>query len=473
LIRYKQFGVQNVISAEGTGMTNSPKFFDQLKSWEVARLIPTLPESKREERATSVLLATFRAVPIFALDMLKSAGAPTGKRLKIHCLTEVVPKGQKGPKLRPDGIVFLDTGRSTWSAIVESKVGPNELNTDQIESYVALAKSLQCDAVITISNQFSALPTHHPVAIQKGKLGKLGLYHFSWLSLVSKAVLLAGNKQVDDPEQAFLLDELIRYLQSPKSGVSLMTQIGPGWKRTCGQVLQGVQLLKSADEVKQAVTSWEQLTRYLALQLTLAVNKPVSLYLTRKQAQNPESRVKDHVAELVTPPHFSLTDYFEIPNAAGKLKITADFSRRALDFSMMVVSPKDKSFATACVNWLLRQLKADNLELLIRANWPGRTPATMATIRELREEPSQILPPGCKSLPTSLEVVRVMDLAGKFQQKRKFVEIAESEMIRFYEDVGQHLKNWVPPPPKIKKTPTTEGAEEPAREEFRIPGIDE
>ncbi|MFC1606282.1 hypothetical protein ACFL33_05420, partial [Pseudomonadota bacterium] len=85
-------------------MSNDPKFFDQLKSWDVARLIPTLPESKREERATSILLSAFRVVPAFALDMLKEAGAPTGKRVKIHCLTEVVPKGQKGAKLRPDGI---------------------------------------------------------------------------------------------------------------------------------------------------------------------------------------------------------------------------------------------------------------------------------------------------------------------------------------------------------------------------------
>ena len=62
-------------------MANHQKFLNQLKSWDVARLIPTLPESKREERATSILLATFRVVPAFALDMLKEAGSPTGKRV--------------------------------------------------------------------------------------------------------------------------------------------------------------------------------------------------------------------------------------------------------------------------------------------------------------------------------------------------------------------------------------------------------
>ncbi len=452
-------------------MSNHQKFLDQFKSWDVARLIPTLPESKREERATSILLAAFRVVPAFALDMLKEAGAPTGKRVKIHCLTEVVPKGQGGAMLRPDGVVIIDTGRSIWSAIIESKVGLNNLDSAQIEAYVGLARNLQCNAVITISNQFSTIPTHHPISIPKNKLGKIGLYHFSWLSLVSRAVHLAGSKQVDDPEQSFILDELIRYLQNAKSGVSLMTQVGPGWKSTGGQILQGVRLLKSSDDVEQAVTSWQQLTRYLALQLSLVLAKPVSIYLTRIQARDPESRIKAHIEELVGP--HSLTDYFEIPNAAGKLRVTADFSRRALDFSMMVVSPKNKTYATACINWLLRQIKSEDSELLIRANWPGRTPATMAQVSKLREDPNLIVPNGSKALPTNLEVVRVVDLAGKFQQKRKFVEIAEMETVRFYDEVCQHLRNWVPPAPKVKKILSTDEDDELKREEIRISSVED
>lgn len=433
-------------------MSHEQKFLDRLASWDVARLIPTLPDSKREEKATSILLATFRVVPVFALDILKEAGAPTGKRVKIHCLTEVVPKGQDGAKLRPDGIIFIDTGRSTWSAIIESKVGLNNLDPEQIQAYVGLARNLQCDAVITISNQFSTIPTHHPVSIPKNKLGKVGLYHFSWLSLVSKAVLLASNKKVDDPEQAFILGELVRYFQNAKSGVLLMTQVGPGWKRSSEQILKGIRLLKSSDEVEQAVTSWQQLTRYLGLQLTLALSKAVSVHLTRPQIKDPEKRTKSHIDELVGP--HSLTDHFDIPNAAGKLRITADFSRRALDLSMTVASPKNKTYASACINWLLRQIKTDDPELLIRANWPGRTPPTMVKAAILREYPNSIVPNGSKSLPSSLEVVRVVDLAARFQQKRKFVEITESEVLRFYEEVCQYLKNWIPPAPKVKKTQT-------------------
>ena len=41
-----------------------------------ARLFPVLPESKKEERATSMLLSVFTMVPDFARAVLEEAGAP-------------------------------------------------------------------------------------------------------------------------------------------------------------------------------------------------------------------------------------------------------------------------------------------------------------------------------------------------------------------------------------------------------------
>ena len=63
-----------------------------LASGQKARLIPTVADSKKEERATSCLLSTFMIVPEFARQVLADAGAPVGKRLHIECYTEVVFK---------------------------------------------------------------------------------------------------------------------------------------------------------------------------------------------------------------------------------------------------------------------------------------------------------------------------------------------------------------------------------------------
>ena len=86
---------------------------DELESGQVARLIPTVADSKREERATSSLLASFMVVPGFAKQVLAAANSPVGKRVKVACYTEVVfkTKGERHP--RPDGLIVVTNGSTT------------------------------------------------------------------------------------------------------------------------------------------------------------------------------------------------------------------------------------------------------------------------------------------------------------------------------------------------------------------------
>src|SRR3546814_3315052 len=47
----------------------------------------------------------------------------------------------------------------------------------------------------------------------------------------------------------------------------------------------------------------------------------------------------------------------EIPDAASKLCLLADLSRRTITAEMNVEPPQDKKLGTACVTWLLNQLR--------------------------------------------------------------------------------------------------------------------
>ena len=53
--------------------------------------------------------------------------------------------------------------------------------------------------------------------------------------------------------------------------------------------------------------------------------------------------------------------------------------------------------------------------------------------------------------PTSFVIWMQVDDARGFGGKRKFVEQLEALVPTFYEHVGQHLKAWVPPAPKVKR----------------------
>ena len=55
------------------------------------------------------------------------------------------------------------------------------------------------------------------------------------------------------------------------------------------------------------------------------------------------------------------------------------------------------------------------------------------------------------SPPTSFVLWMQIDDVRAFGGKRKFVEELEKLVQGFYERVGQHLKAWVPPAPKVKR----------------------
>jgi len=91
----------------------------------------------------------------------------------------------------------------------------------------------------------------------------------------------------------------------------------------------------------------------------------------------------------------------------------------------------------------------------IRASWPGRAAPTQASLEALRENP-EILEAENKTLaPHSFEVLLVADLAGKFAGRRTFIEQLEEVVPLFYKDVGEHLRAYVPPPPKLKEAKST------------------
>ncbi|MEX2496146.1 MAG: hypothetical protein WD448_08665 [Woeseia sp.] len=182
---------------------------DLISSGERSRLIPVVSDMSKEERAVSPVLAAFSIVPALAHSLLQEVGGPTNQRATVRSYSQVVFKrGPTDRKWRPDGLLEVDSGRKVWRALIEAKIGNAELSGEQVECYLDLAKQMNLDALITISNQFSTLPTHHPIAVNKMKVRRVELYHFSWLSILTKARLLSDDKTIDDPEQAFITVEM-------------------------------------------------------------------------------------------------------------------------------------------------------------------------------------------------------------------------------------------------------------------------
>jgi hypothetical protein len=119
---------------------------------------------------------------------------------------------------------------------------------------------------------------------------------------------------------------------------------------------------------------------------------------------------------------------------------------------MKLEAPKDKTRATASINWITRQLKGKGVKNVgIRAYWPRRIPMTSVSLAEATENPVVLIPKGVSELPTYLEIIRVVDLAARFKGAKTFVEDSSKEFPSFYQDVGPHLSKGGANAPQIKE----------------------
>lgn len=419
-----------------------------VESGEPARLIPVVSDTSKEQRIASVLLAGMQMLPPFAGVLLSSVGQRVGKRTRVRAFTEIVPKCiKRGEKDRPDGLLMLETGRRSWSALFEIKQRKNQLESAQVERYVKLARLNGLDAVITVSNQFTARPDHHPLQLAKNRTGKVGLYHWSWMWIFTQASLLDMDDSVENPDQALLLRELVRFFGHSSAGIDGFDQMNREWKDVVRTIESRTALRRTAPEVESTVASWHEEERDLCLIMARHLGQSVRLKLDRKHRDAPLERLKDDCAKLADEHILECT--LQIPNAAGDLVITVDMKGRTISCSMQVETPKDKKSTKARVNWLLRQIaKADDPDLFVSAVWPSRAPNTTQPLDVVRGDPTTLQTENRKLAPRALEVRMVRQPAGKFAGSRKFIEYLEEAVPTYYDQVAQHLRPWQPAPPK-------------------------
>lgn len=201
-----------------------------------------------------------------------------GSRAKFECYTEVVFKGDsRDPKTRPDGLLVLRTGRKSWSALGGAKIGRTELNVEQIQTYLQLAKAHRVDAVITLSSQFTAMPAHHPLKVSRSDQRGVKLYHWSWMFMLTQSMLVLNDSENVSTEQAFILSEIVRYFRHDSTGVSTFDRMNAEWPDLVSLIKSGAGPNKSSDGVQNSVASWHQETRDTCPLLSPRRNPPGKL----------------------------------------------------------------------------------------------------------------------------------------------------------------------------------------------------
>ncbi len=416
-----------------------------------ARLIPNFAKSSQEMRLVSILLAVLGSVRPFTAQLLVSCGVRVGKKSEMDSFTEVKLTNSKVKQTdRPDGVLIV-RGRSkiSWTALFEAKVGNSEIDEEQILRYGKAAQAYGLDAVITLSNQLVPLPSHIPYSVPKPLSQKLGFYHFSWTSIRTQAMLTLKDSEDLSPEQRFILEEMVRYLEHPTSGVKSFDRMNREWQSLVLGIKRGEQFKKNWPEIENTVASWHQEERDVCLILTRRIGKRVDIRLSRKHRKDIELRFREACDDLVV--FNELRSGFDIPNAANDLEVTVNLQRRTISCSMKLQAPGDKKTPKARINWILRQLHTVKSQgVFIRAFWAGRSLSTHAALSKVQADPGCLEIERPNATLTAFEVVVVTDPAGRFSGRSTFIEDLEKTIPSFYDRVGQNLHKWVPSPPTIE-----------------------
>ena len=426
--------------------------------WQPARLIPIAGirgQDEQEERATSAFLAVLSVVPALAQSILVPFGAPRGK---VETFSEVRFKDAAGKAHRPDGAIIVSRGAKSWKALVEVKTGTAPLLEEQVNRYLDLARDNGFDSVITISNDIVSSPTEVPYAYDRRKARRVSLYHISWWRILTKAVLEHRNRGVSDPEQQWILGELIAYLDHEKSGASGVQDMGRAWVPVRDGTRQGT--LRASDPgVRDVAERWEQLVDYLALGLSQELGREVAPARPRKQSH--ADRIEENVRRLANTGELAAA--IRVPDAVGPIDVVANLRSRQVTTSVVLTAPSDGRQATR-VNWLLRQLRNADPRLRVTSSFASTRDTSSVLLGEATEQPDRLLSASDRRREIrSFEVALTRGMGLKSGRGAgTFIGDTRAQLFAFYGEVVQDLVSWQRKAPRLPDvTDSTEVLDEP------------
>lgn len=428
-------------------------------AWHPARLIPAVGirgQEEQEKRATSSLLAVMRAVPEFGHALLGPLGASKGR---IGTFTEVQLKDGSGKTHIPDGAIVVERGTNVWRCLVEVKTASAQLKPEQVNRYLDWARENRLNAVLTISNQITGSPTDSPVPVDGRKLRTTRLYHLSWWRILTEAIVQHRHRGLSDPDQQWLLGELIAYLDDERSGASGFQDMGENWVKVRNGAGDGT-LRASNPDVRDVAERWDQFVEYLCLGLSQDLGREVRTVRPRKQTA--AERLDANAAALAD--GGALQAAIRVPDAVGPLVVQADLRTRKVVTSVAVDAPADGRPVTR-VNWLLRQLKDAPDGLVVEVSFANTKATTAGLLSAVKDNPqSLLLDSDPKRPPRAFRLALSRPMGTKRGKgERSFVLETRKQTSNFYRELVQNLRAWRAAPPKLPDEPD-EAPDRPAAE---------
>lgn len=414
--------------------------------YQEARLIPVTGvkgDQDQERRATSAFLAVLVGVPDLARALLKFAGAPVGK-----VQTFIEPEFEVGEKkIRPDGLISVERAGKQWVALVEVKTSKNLLKADQLNAYLEIARLNKFDALITISNEVLTLSGQHPTdGIDARKLRSTTLTHFSWIRIITECLIQSEHKGVKDPDQAWILKELIRFLQADASGANEFDDMGQNWVGVREAISDGA--IGATDKrLGEIVHKYESLMRFVAFKLSARLGVQAREVAPKIAKEDPKKHLQQSIQAFVQ--GRALIGKISVPGAVSDLEVTADLRANQVMCQVQVGAPNEGRSLTR-INWLLKQIpdaaKNTRIEVFVKN---GRQAAIVCLLSDAQFDSKKLLPPDDKEI-VNFKLTTTTKMGSKRGSGAgSFIQSVTDAVELTYGTVLQGLRPWVAKAPKL------------------------
>jgi stress response protein SCP2 len=410
------------------------------ESWKEARLFPVSAlksDRDREMRATSVLLSVMTQIPEFGRRLTAAFGAPAGR---METFTEVsLPHGDS-PR-RPDGVIRVERAGKLWTALVETKTNGNALKAEQVQAYMDIAARRGYEAVITLSNDVALEGSPLvDVRIDGRRKHKVALWHLSWAEVAHQAQMLIRHEGVGNMAHAWLLQELLHYLQHENSGCHGFQNMGAAWV----PVRNGIDdetLCQGDPRALEVVESWERLVRQVCLRLGGELGHKVLPVQRAKRGTDPGAR-RNHLSDQLCL-EGRLQAELRIEGTPGVLAITADLRTGKLRTSIEIAAP-EQGYPLTWAKQLVRRLAEAPADLHVETLVEGEAGGPRGTLERLRPEPADMLPKnGTRITGFRLSLFKGMG-SSRGNAESGFIRSVDEAVHRFYATVVAHLDRPAP-----------------------------
>ena len=440
---------------------------------------PVQGKKTQERQAATHFLSALMTVEAFRITMFEGLGLDVGQGSRLSCLSNFSFLSQDTGKQQPgkanhhpNGLLYLQTSKFMWSALMVTRVSGVELETEALAHCVEIAKQNYVNAILTVCDKFTARPSVLPVEIEKTTVEDVEIYHLPWgrIYTATKQVLLTEQNMSAD--ERVILSDFVDYMENKTRCLNANSRLQPETSSIARLVTSGATIDPANNDVLNVVASWHENLKFLSFKLREQFNCDVSvngadvLIAPSRDQLNQEATGFSQSNQLL--------GSFIIGSGTAIISLKIDLLRRTANYSMLVNPVAENNKSASQLSSILKKLKnSATVDLYIKAVYADNQIPKQAPLELVMNDHAILNADQGNATPQSYEVLMVRDIARDLETMDLLVKQIDDGLLSFYEHVARNLSSPVPPGsyrPVRKTRPSSEAPAKAANENIEKGG---